>query len=211
MVFMKNNLFNQVRDYFKKKEKEIVSSPKKQFSSFLILFVFFYLLFTGITIPFEDSAKIFTGKSIEGFLGLQGIKTSEIGLNEKNGETAYSFFIENLKEPINIINLCTGILEIIILISAILASIGISFRDKLVGISISIFAGIIFNLIRIWITINIILLGNIGFAEFVHGFLFKLILFLYIIGFYVTWFYWTQNKEYLFQTKEQFSKKSKKN
>ena len=44
--------------------------------------------------------------------------------------------------------LCTGVLEIIVLVSAIVASFGIGWRKKAVGIAGAVILGIIFNLLR---------------------------------------------------------------
>lgn len=185
--------FFELKKNFKNFEKKILSDKKKQFSFFILFFVFFFLSFSIILTPFENNLKEFTGNNTIFLLKLQGHNIHNQGFYENNREISYSFFVNDLKEPINIVGLCTGTLEIIILVGAILATLGISFKKKLIGIIIGIIVGIIFNLLRIFVTINIILFNNIEFAEFMHDFLFRIILFVYITGFYVVWFYFSMN------------------
>jgi exosortase/archaeosortase family protein len=187
-----NKNFEKVKDYWEKKEKEIVKNPRKQFTFFILAFILFYLLFTALMIPFEDSTKAFTGSVTEGLLGMQGLEASDGGMFESEGENVYSFFVK--EKQIIISWLCTGITEIIILMSAIIASFGIAWKKKLLGVLGAIIAGLLFNFLRIWITINIILTQEAQVFEFAHDLLFRLILFLYIIVFYVIWFYYSNKK-----------------
>ena len=179
-------------DYFKKKEKEIKKSQMKQFTWFVVGFVLFYLITTGIVLPFQDPLKAMTAGNAQAMLSVQGIENETIGFTEAIGENAFSFTIinENVRQQVNIIWLCTGILEIIILISAMLASFGVSWKKKVCGAIGAIIVGYVFNLLRVWTTLNIIMTQKIEVIEFSHDLLFRLILFLYIMVFYVAWFYW---------------------
>ncbi len=196
---MKQKMFekeiNSVTKYWHKQEKKIVASPKKQFTFFILMFVLSYLILTALVSPFETSAKEFTGKSSELFLTAGGNIISESGFyTATDGEVVYSFFVGDSgnEKQIIISWLCSGVLEIIILICAIIASFGIAFRQKLIGIGIAIISGIIFNTLRIWITLSLILTQNAQVFEIAHDLLFRIVLFVYIIVVYVIWFYWTQ-------------------
>lgn len=189
--FFCNKIFF-LKKFFSEQEKKIVSSQRKQFTFFVLIFVFFYLFLSMAISPFENNLKEFSGKTAEAMLSIQGIEISEQGFYQGEEEIVYSFFAG--EKQIIISGLCAGILEIIILVSTLLATLGISWRKKLIGIIIGIIAGIIFNIIRIWITINIILTQETQVIEFAHDILFRIILFVYIIGFYVTWFYLNNKK-----------------
>lgn len=96
---------------------------------------------------------------------------------------------------IEISYLCTGLLEMIVLISAIIASLGISWRKRLLGIVVGVGLTQAFNLMRIIITTDLILrTDSIEIIEFVHNFLFRLTLFIVIVGIYAAWFYWATKK-----------------
>ncbi len=182
-----------IKTYFQKQEKKIVSDQKKQFTWFVLGFLIFYLILSGIAYPFADTLKEGTGRSAEFFLGMQGIETQSIGNIElENYENAYSFEIIPTGQTVFISWLCSGALEIIILISAILASFGISWRKKILGAIVAIIAGYVFNVFRIWITLNIIMVQNTEVFEIAHDLLFRIVLFVYIIVVYVLWFMWAK-------------------
>jgi exosortase/archaeosortase family protein len=186
---------NSLKKYWRAQEEKIVASQKKQFTFFILAFVLSYLILTALVAPFEDSAKEFTGKSAEVFLITGGNTISESGFyTATDGENVYSFFVGEAesKKQIIISWLCSGVLEIIILICAMLASFGISMRKKLKGIAVAVILGVIFNTLRIWATLSLILTTNATVFEIAHDVLFRAILFVYIIVVYVVWFYWTQ-------------------
>ncbi|MBT4192439.1 MAG: exosortase/archaeosortase family protein, partial [Candidatus Diapherotrites archaeon] len=181
----KNGFVSFIIEYLKEKEEEIKSSQKKQFTFFMLGFVLSYLILTGITylIP-EIFFDLLTGLGAKGLLQLQGLEVIEfIGEN-------YQMLVgpAGSGKTIIISWLCSGVLEIIILVSAMLASFGISWKKKFIGIIFAIIVGYVFNLLRVWTTINIILTQNVQTIEFAHDFLFRAVLFVYIIVFYVAWF-----------------------
>ncbi len=197
------NLFKSIINYFSKQGEKIKSSKRKQFSFFLVGFLVSYLLisfFVGL-IP-EMAIKDGVGKSVAGILSAQGQSVKEIGVVECN-ETmilgaeyqsqCYSFFVQD--KQIMISWLCTGVLEIIVLISAIIVSFGVCWNKKVVGILFAIVLGIIFNLIRITVTINLILTQDAQTVELAHDLLFRMILFIYIVAVYVIWFYWATKEK----------------
>jgi len=196
-------LVEKIKHYFKEQEQKIVSDKKKQFAFFILGFVLFYMvLSTAILFVPPETYKTITGGTVQALLSFQGVKTVGGGLTEcteanwlgmETKSNCYSFGVEG--KTIIISWLCTGILEIIILVSAILSSFGINWRKKIFGAFAAIIAGIIFNLLRIWVTVNIVLTQNIQVVELAHDFLFKIVLFIYITGFYIAWFYWAMRKK----------------
>ena len=202
------SLFDKAKTFLAKEENAVRSDKKKQFVFFVLGFLVSYLLLTAIVglIP-QIFFKSATGGTVQFFLSLQGVATqnaSVISCNEfswfsdyASGE-CYSFFAGARTEgdkQIIISWLCTGILEIIILISAILASFGVSGKKKLIGVGAAIVAGVIFNLARILITVNFILTQEGPVVELAHDVLFRLVLFIYIVLVYVIWFNWAMGKK----------------
>ena len=196
-------LFEKVKHYFAEQEKKIVSDKKKQFAFFVLGFIFFYLALTSIIlfVP-SQTYKTVTGATVQAILSVQGVQTVGSDLIEcteanwlgvETKSNCYSFGVEG--KTIIISWLCTGILEIIILVSAILSSFGISWRKKVFGAFAAIVIGTIFNLLRIWVTVNIVLTQNVQVVELAHDFLFKIVLFIYITGFYIAWFYWAMREK----------------
>lgn len=205
-MLKKNSFFDNLKEsitplqkYIKEQEKKIKKSPKKQLSFFILGFVLFYLIFTTILIPFQLPIKNFTGEIVVGFLSVQGMEIEKNGfVLDEFGEEMYSFTLIGNEtretQKFFISWLCTGILEIIILLGAIFASFGVSWKDKLKGMGGAIIIGIIFNFIRIWLTINIFVLTNAETTNIAHDLLFRLVLFIYISAYYIIWFNYTQRK-----------------
>ncbi len=196
-------IIDKAKTFLAKEENAVRSDKKKQFVFFVLGFLVSYLLITAIigVVP-QVLFKSATGGTVQFFLSLQGVATqnaSVISCNEfswfsdyATGE-CYSFFVG--EKQIIISWLCTGILVIIILISAILASFGVSWNKKLIGVGAAIGAGVIFNLARIIITVNFILTQSGPVVELAHDILFRLVLFIYIVLVYVIWFNWAMGKK----------------
>jgi len=196
----------KIVDFLKKlvasENKSIRSDEKKQLIYFLAGFILFYLIISLVLglVP-QSFYKQLTGNIVQGVLSLEGISTTSLGFLECNefswlaegvSGTCYAFGVNG--KTIFMAWLCTGVLEIIILISAILSSFGINSKEKLIGIVLAIIIGVIFNILRIILTIHIVLTQNLQIVEFAHDILFKVILFGYITVFYVIWFYWVAKK-----------------
>ena len=177
-------IFDPLVSYYKKIEEQVKTNPKKQFVFFVLGFLFFYVILTGIVYAFPKGFfERIVGESINFLINLQGIKTQTI-----SGEQ-FDIHLVTSGTIIIISWLCTGILEIIILASTMLATFGVKLREKILGIIIAIIVGFIFNLVRIIITINIILTQNAQTFELAHDLLFRATLFLYIVIVYVIWFH----------------------
>lgn len=181
-------LFDDAFKWYEEKEKEIVKNQKKQFYWFLLVFIFVYVFLSGIVylLP-EIIFEFLPGIIVTWLLQLQGLEVALIG--------AEKFILLVQGKEIIISLLCAGILEMIIVIGAIIASFGIKWKNKLIGIVLAIVTGFIFNVLRIWITINLILTQEAEVFELAHDLLFRMILFLYITIFYVIWFYWSMKNK----------------
>jgi len=97
---------------------------------------------------------------------------------------------------IEISELCTGRMELLIITSAIIASTGIGWRKRLFGVVAAGLATVAFNYVRIIVTIMLILgTGDLAVIDFAHNVLFRAFLFVTIAGLYVAWFYWAVSRE----------------
>jgi len=199
----KPDFFVNINNYFTNQQSKIKSDEKKQFVFFILGFILCYLVITAIVsfIPAIFYEQI-TGQTVQILLSAQGMNSESIGAVNCNESTylgdtiqsqCYSF---NINEKQVVISwLCVGVLEIIILISAILASFGINNKKKAIGVIAAVILGIIFNLIRIWITVNLILTQSTETIELAHDLLFRVVLFVYIVAVYVVWFNWAKKEE----------------
>lgn len=198
----KQNIFESIKNKIFSVEEKIVEDKKKQFIYFTLGFILFYLLINTLfgLVPLE-TYKLAIGKTVEPILALGGVNITQNGFVECSESNwvgmevkgnCYSF---NANDKTILISwLCTGVLEIIVLISAILASFGIGWGKRAKGIIIAVVVGVIFNILRITITVGIVLSQNINMIELAHDLLFRAILFVYIVGVYVLWFNWAMKK-----------------
>jgi len=97
---------------------------------------------------------------------------------------------------IEISELCTGLMETLVIVAAILASVGIGWRKRLLGAAIAAVATIALNHVRIIVT-SLLILGSADLLliEFTHNVLFRLFLFISIAVLYIAWFYWAVSSE----------------
>jgi exosortase/archaeosortase family protein len=193
----------KAKHYYSVQEEKISSDKRRQFAFFILGFILFYLLVSALAMAVpQEFYKSAIGGTVQGLLAIEGIssvsggfvpcaESNWIGL-EING-SCYSFDVDG--KTILISWLCTGVLEIVVLIAAMLASFGIGPKEKLKGIIIAIIAGIIFNILRIFVTVNIVLTQNMQTIELTHDLLFRAVLFVYIVGVYVVWFNWAMKQK----------------
>lgn len=98
--------------------------------------------------------------------------------------------LESVSQPIGISYLCTGILETVIIVSAVVSSFGIGTKKRLLGVVTALLAVVSFNVARIVASILIIIFFGLDVAGFSHDVLFRVFLFASIAGFYYYWFLW---------------------
>jgi exosortase/archaeosortase family protein len=92
--------------------------------------------------------------------------------------------ISNLDYPIFISQLCTGILEFCLLVSAIFATKEVILKKRIIWMLWSILLVVVFNIIRIVVTILFIVFFSVSLANIFHSFLFRLFLVIIVVGFY---------------------------
>ncbi len=117
------------------------------------------------------------------FLGLLGIPARTIG-----DEIAFS------GGKARIVELCTGSLELALLLGAILATEDRTWRQRILGIVFALVSLYIINIVRVGITLASAVWYGWNFAELIHTALFKLFLVFAILGLYAIWYLWLSNK-----------------
>ena len=158
---------------------------------FLLFFLFVYMVLSiGIKTLFPiQLIEAWIAGNVLGMLSLFG-HTGSITV----GETA---LIELALGPaIEISELCTGLMETLIIVGAIISSIGIGWNKRISGAIAAAIISILLNHARIVFTALLIFGTNdLELIEFTHNFLFKIFLFVSIAGMYIIWFYWAVASE----------------
>ncbi len=102
--------------------------------------------------------------------------------------------IEFSGKKAEIIDLCTGALELAILIGAILASEDRSIRTRILGIAFSFAVLSLVNYIRVGLTLASAAWFGWEIADILHSILFRLFLVFTVLGIYGIWYLWVSEK-----------------
>lgn len=165
--------------------------PKKGFSQNqlvreAVIFIASFLIVAGaLTIilspiePFLQKAEAGQSQSI----------LHAVGVNTNPAENPIQFWMNG--KHIEISPLCSGLLEMILLASAIIVTPTASIRKKTIGIITGVFILYTFNLVRIVVTLLQLEHASFSFAEITHDILFRVIL---IIGFALLYSAWLNSK-----------------
>lgn len=149
-----------------------------------IIFLASFSVFGGIlyllTRPLEIVLQTLLSAHVQ--RGLELIGTTTIA------QSPIRFWAEN--NLIEITPLCAGLLEIILLAAAILATRGVSVRKKIKGIIVGGIVLYAFNVLRIIFTVQQIVHTPLSFAELTHDVLFRLILLAGFAAAYYMWLKW---------------------
>lgn len=132
--------------------------------------------------PFEIILQTLLSTHVQRVLELIGTRVIS--------QTPIRFWAEN--HLIEVSPLCAGLLEMILLTSAIIATRGASVRKKIKGIGFGIVVLYVFNVLRIVFTVQQIVHTPISFAELTHDVLFRLIL---VVGFAAVYAYWLKTAD----------------
>ena len=158
---------------------------------FLVFLIFAYLVLSTLA------------RALIGIEAIElGVANAVLGILQAFGQSGTVSFGEvalielGTGVSIEISELCTGLTEFMIIVGAILASFGISFRRRLAGAAAAGLLTVLLNLLRIVVTALVILgTGDLALIEFTHNILFRAFLFVSIAALYIAWFYWAALKE----------------
>jgi len=164
----------------KKKNKSILIKGFIFLGLFLLYFLFIYII---LNLSFLYSyINYFFGITSNFVINYIFLISSSFSFDSFSSTSVIT--ITSISYPIYINSLCTGLLELSILASAILATTFISWKKRLIWIFVSLGVVIVFNIIRISFTTFLITKLNLETASFFHGFLFRFFMVLIIIGVY---------------------------
>lgn len=99
------------------------------------------------------------------------------------------------KMSVNILDVCTGLFELIVFLALIFANLLVSFKNKLIGSLIALVLFFYFNLIRILIMVWLLTNVNIYVVDVIHTLLFKVGFFIFFVFFYYIWLSLCNNEE----------------
>ena len=186
---MKKRKVNNTLGIFRVLQYRGILREAKLSAIFLIYFIISFALFNLVFLLLN--LDYYTGFYIAGIMkALLGgeVKTATV----ENKELAA---LQIGPSEIVFSSLCTGLLELSVLVSAIIASRGIKIKKRIIGVAFATLTVFVFNIMRIYITISFILSQNLNEAEILHNILFKSFLFVVIVGFYFLWFKWSTESE----------------
>ena len=158
-------------------------------AKFLLLLIGFYIIFTlffrlALSIQLVESWTAGITLKIFESLGFSGKIVSGEPV-----QIIFPFITVIISE------LCTGILEFSIAASAILATVEVSWKKRILGVIGAGIATAVFNFARITLVLLALISFGIQRAELAHDVLFRVSLLLVIIGYYALWFYLSSRKK----------------
>lgn len=147
----------------------------------LVLFLAFSFAFSLLPLEWYEQFYAITSLGALNLFGVQGtIETGEPVL----------IYLDAFPLPVGITYLCTGLLELCVILSAVLATPGVEFRKRTIGAIAATVVLVLFNLFRIVSSILIIHFFGLDIGNFSHDLLFRAFLFLTIAGYYWAWTGW---------------------
>ena len=164
-------------------DKAEISKTGRFIGLFVLVYLFLSVLF--FSIGAEQATKGFLANSVAGFFN------GEVSFEEQNPVVSLQG-----NTRIEIGELCTGLTELLIIVSAVLASIGISLKKRVLGAVAAAALVLVLNIFRIFATIFLILgSSDLMVVELAHNILFRIFLFISIAAIYIAWFYWAVKSE----------------
>ncbi len=169
------------------KEKQEANAGKKRHGAVMagVPFIVSIIIFSGILFlilsPFEIHLQTFEAHLVQKIL-------NAIGTSTRATENPTQFFAENYLVEVS--PLCSGLLELILLIAAVVATPDATWKKKIKGIILGGGLLFVFNLLRMTISIQQLIHTSLEFAEFTHGVLFRAVL---ILGFALIYGVWVHS------------------
>ncbi len=154
----------------------------KRVSKFLLYFLTAYVVFYYLGVQNFQDWIIYLTKEMSKFI---------LGFFWQVQDKGTFLYVGNLAVTFSL--LCTGAMEAAVLISSILATWEIEWIKRIKGAIAGIVFVVFLNQLRILVSIEGYYLMGLNQLDFLHNFLFRITLFLSIIGFYMLWVWWVQN------------------
>lgn len=169
----------------KKLKKELKQSAKFIVAVIVVTVVLYYgLIFEVLGI---QNIEHFTALVTQAMLKGVGVQSTVIA-------NAEPVILQVQGISILISELCTGMLETILLFSAVISSFGIPARKRIFGAIGALVFGFAFNQLRIFVSIMQLLHESVQVAELTHDLMFRISIIIVIAGYYAVWFKWAASK-----------------
>jgi exosortase/archaeosortase family protein len=183
----KNRVEERIRQSIAKKfgfdSKAGLEKAGKFVFSITIFFIVFNFLFELIGVQKFEFFYANGALAILSLLGFSG-KVVEAGTT--------LLILNDFNYPFTFGYLCTGLLELALIWSAVLSTTEVGLKKRLFGLVAAAFTLVVFNFGRIVFSIIIIIYLGLDVGNFSHDLLFKVFLFVTIAGFY---YFWVKNSE----------------
>lgn len=151
---------------------------------FIVSILTLYTLFWfGLRVVGLGALRRFTAQATSGLLNFVGVGHS---ISFEAVPMIMLAEAEGVKAAVT--DLCVGDLELALLPAIVLSTFDRSLKRRLVGVVSGVLLILLVNPLRIFIVLWTASSFGWGLAEFMHGFSFRLVLILIILGFYYIWY-----------------------
>ncbi len=170
-------------------ERKNAKSEAFKAAKFLAAFalVFFGLNFFLSFVPLQFF-EVPVAVAIKGFLATQSVGARIIA-------TEPVIVAAETGLDVSVSYLCTGLLESVVWIGIIAASLGVEWKKRLAGAFLGLAGLAAFNLLRIFTTLYFVLNSDVSTVTFIHNTFFRAALFAVLVGFYGIWFWLSVRSE----------------
>lgn len=157
---------------------------------FLIVILLTFVLLYGV-VSYQIGFKPLTDLTAKAtIVGLESLGTN-VTMLPSDEQT----LLEVQGRIILISELCTGWFEIALLIAAMIATLHATRRQKGIGIILALVGGFLVNQIRVIASIQQVVHTSIDWANFTHDVLFRISMFVVVLGMYAVWLKWVNEKK----------------
>jgi exosortase/archaeosortase family protein len=148
---------------------------------FLLSFAVFLYLIIPLAGPFWEGMGLWHANAVSGLLSSWGIETTVSG-----NVLTMQVIGENVDFAVS--EVCSGAVEIALLVSLLIASFDIALGWRIVGSLAGALLLLLMNPIRIAVTMALTKDAGMEAGDFYHGMLFRLFLFVILVLYYFVWY-----------------------
>jgi len=187
------------RKYVKALKKDVNSKEGLvNASKFVAVFIVTFLVFLYLVIPltgaFWDGLGIFHAQFVGNLLSWSGIESQVSG-------NILTMDVQGQGVDFEISRLCSGDIEIALLVSLLIASLDVLIIWRILGAIIGTITLIILNPLRVFVTLLITKDSGMDVGDFYHSIIFRLFLFVVLVLYYFIWYRAFAKRKSKFQKK----------
>lgn len=164
------------------KSKKALMRAARFVGVFLACFLIFIYLILPLTSGFWDGMGVFHAQAVQGILGAAGVESQVSGniLTMQVQGDSVDFIISRL---------CSGDIEIALLVSLLIASFDVLLIWRLVGAFFGTVLLLLLNPLRIALTLLLTKDSGLEAGDFYHNIIFRLFLFVLLVLYYFVWYH----------------------